>query len=147
MGNENSSRDTFSIGDFLLRLLGATVLVFASYNPSGYSFVSWVEAAWGESNVGPEHYFVGMILLIGWVILLRATFNSLGMIGLILGTALLGTLVWMLIDFGILRGDSITFYTWISLVCVAALLAIGLSWSHVWRRLTGQVDVDDFDEN
>jgi len=26
------------------------------------------------------------------------------------------------------------------------LLAVGLSWSHVWRRLTGQFEVDDGDD-
>jgi len=28
----------------------------------------------------------------------------------------------------------------------ATILAIGLSWSHVRRRLSGQTDVDDVDE-
>ncbi len=32
---------------------------------------------------------------------------------------------------------------WLSLVVLAVLLGIGLSWSHVRRRLTGQVDVDE----
>jgi hypothetical protein len=32
---------------------------------------------------------------------------------------------------------------WVSMVCLALLLAIGMSWSHVRRRMTGQVDVDD----
>ncbi len=35
--------------------------------------------------------------------------------------------------------------TWISLVCLAALLTIGLSRAHIWRRLTGQFDVDEVD--
>jgi hypothetical protein len=28
-------------------------------------------------------------------------------------------------------------------VLIAAVLAIGMSWSHVWRRLSGQVEVDE----
>jgi hypothetical protein len=39
--------------------------------------------------------------------------------------------------------DTVTSATWVSLFCVALLLAVGLSWSHVWRRLTGQFEVDD----
>jgi hypothetical protein len=35
--------------------------------------------------------------------------------------------------------------TWVILLCLALLLAVGLSWSHVWRRLTGQYEVDDND--
>jgi len=33
--------------------------------------------------------------------------------------------------------------SWVVLVCIAALLAIGLCWSHIWRRLTGQFEVDE----
>jgi hypothetical protein len=29
------------------------------------------------------------------------------------------------------------------LIVASIVLAIGLSWSHVWRRLTGQFEVDD----
>jgi hypothetical protein len=33
--------------------------------------------------------------------------------------------------------------TWIVLVGLSLLLAVGMSWSHIRRRLTGQVDVDE----
>ena len=145
MPRDGASRNRFTITDFLLRLFSATLLVMATYNPSGFSFVDWVDNAWAAGSVGPMHYFFGVVLLIGWVVLLRATFNSLGLLGLGLGAALLGTFIWMLLDLGVLKGDSITFYTWISLVCISAILALGLSFSHIWRRLTGQMDVDDFD--
>jgi hypothetical protein len=85
------------------------------------------------------------LLLIGWVMLLAATQRSLGPVGLLLGAALLGGLVWLSIDFGLLDINSVSELSWIILVCIAALLAIGLSWSHVWRRLTGQFEVDDGD--
>jgi hypothetical protein len=38
------------------------------------------------------------------------------------------------------------YYTWIVLVGLAAILTVGLSWSHIWRRLTGQYTVDDVDD-
>ena len=66
-----------------------------------------------------------------------------GAFGLILGGSLLGGVVWLLIDVGLLDVDTLTSATWVSLICVALLLAVGLSWSHVWRRLTGQFEVDD----
>lgn len=147
MGKERASDGQFSLADFGIRLLGATGLVLATYNPSGYSYVAWIRDAWQDGSIGPVHYFFAVVLLIGWIILLRATFNSLGILGLILGTALLATLVWMLVDFGLLKDASVTVYTWISLICISVLLALGLCWSHIWRRLTGQVDVDDFDND
>ena len=87
----------------------------------------------------------GIVLIIGWIILLTATFRSIGMLGLILGTSLFGGLVWLLIDIGVLSIDSRSELTWVVLIVASIVLAIGLSWSHVWRRLTGQLEVDDSD--
>ena len=96
-----------------------------------------------NGTLGPEHLVVGIVIIIGWVIYGAASMRSLGALGLILGSALLAALVWLLIDFGILSATSAESVTWIALVCLAALLAIGVSWSHIWRRLTGQYEVDD----
>ena len=129
---------------FLLRFLASLVMVLATYNPSGWSYVDWVRGAIGN-NLGPEHFFVGVVLLIGWSVLLHATFQSLGKLGILLAIAFFGTLVWLLIDFGLLATGSVSAWTWIVLVCLAAMLTIGLTWSALWRRMTGQVDV--LDEN
>ena len=130
---------------FLVRLAGTTVLVLATYNPSGWSFVHWLKQAFSASSLGPEHFVVGVLVLIGWIILLTATQRSMGTLGLILGGALFGGVVWMLVDFGVLHIDSVSEFTWVILIILSLMLAIGLSWSHVWRRLTGQFDTDEDD--
>ena len=134
----------FNFLSFVLRLLGSLVLVLATYNPSDYSFIGWLRAtsASPESALGPEHFVVGVALLIGWVILLAATQRSLGTFGLLLGGALLGGVVWLLVDIGWLDIETVSTATWVGLLCVSVLLAVGLSWSHVWRRVTGQFEVD-----
>jgi uncharacterized membrane protein len=86
---------------------------------------------------------IGIVLLAGWVVFLRATFQSLGVLGLLLGAAFFAALVWLLVDFGLLATDSVSTMAWVTIVCLALLLAVGMSWSHVRRRMTGQVDVDD----
>ena len=140
------SRELSFLG-FLWRLVASLFLVLVSYNPSGYSYWHWLRAAMNAepSTLGPEHFVAGVLLLIGWVILLAATQRSLGFFGLMLGGALLGGVVWLLIDIGILSVATVSSATWVGLVCIALLLAVGLSWSHVWRRLTGQFEVDDGD--
>lgn len=136
------SRD-LSSGGFAMRLVAALVLVLATYNPTDWSFVDWIKYSIGERNLGPEHLLVGIVLVIGWVVLGVASIRSLGVLGLVLGGAFFAALVWLLIDFGILSATSADSVTWIALVCLAALLAIGVSWSHIWRRVTGQLEVDD----
>ncbi|MBT5218844.1 MAG: hypothetical protein HOI35_01590 [Woeseia sp.] len=144
-GRSGRSSREFNFAGFMWRFIASLALVIASYNPTQYSFWGWVYAARGSEELGPEHFVVGVTLLIGWVILLAATQRSLGFLGLLLGGALLGGVVWLLVDIGWLNVNSMTEVTWIGLVCVSSLLAVGLSWSHVWRRLTGQFEVDDND--
>ena len=83
------------------------------------------------------------LIVIGWAIYAAASYRSLGPVGLILGAAFFATLIWLLIDFGILSLGSATTIKWIVLICLAGLLAIGVSWSHIWRRVTGQLEVDE----
>jgi hypothetical protein len=136
----------FNLLSFVWRFLASLLLVMVTYNPTEYSYVGWLRAATPENPLGPEHFVVGVALLIGWVILLAATQRSLGTFGLLLGGALLGGVVWLLTDIGWLNVSTVSSATWVGLLCVAALLAVGLSWSHVWRRLTGQFEVDDGDD-
>ncbi|MCH8336312.1 MAG: hypothetical protein IIC61_10540 [Proteobacteria bacterium] len=136
----------FNFASFLWRFPASLSLVMVTYNPTQYSYVAWLRAATPEAPLGPEHFVVGVVLLIGWVILLAATQRSLGTFGLLLGGALLGGLVWLLTDIGWINVSTMGSATWVGLFCVTALLAVGLSWSHVWRRLTGQFEVDDGDD-
>jgi hypothetical protein len=128
---------------FGIRLAATLVLVLATYNPSGWSFAHWVQDGFSNDGLGPEHFVAGVVILIGWVILLTATQRSMGTFGLILEALLFGGIVWLLVDFGVLSIDSVTEFTWVILIILSLMLAIGLSWSHVWRRLTGQFEVDD----
>lgn len=138
----------FSGQNLLLRLFVALVLVFATYNPEGYSYYHWVIVKLPETGLPGFDVlkaFVGMVLLIGWVIFLRATLHSLGAIGTLLAVAFFGTLLWLGTDRGIIPSDSQRAISYIVLLIISGVLAAGVSWSHIRRRITGQLDVDDRD--
>ncbi len=131
-----------------IRFFFALVLVMATYNPTQYSYFQWLKqsvAGTDGASFGPEVALAGVVLAIGWVIFLRATMRSLGMLGIMLAVALFGTIIWLLIDHGLISTEGSNTVTWIVLFLVAAILATGLSWSYVRRRLSGQYDVDDVD--
>ena len=136
----------FNFGSFVVRLFFALILVFASFNPSGYSFFHWLKTALETGVFEPLMAFSAIVLLIGWIVYIRATITSLGFAGLILAFAFFGTLLWMTIDWGIVPADSIEVITYIVLSLLSMVLAIGMSWSHVRRRMSGQVDVNDTDD-
>lgn len=134
----------FNTLGFLWRWVFALALVLGTYNPTAYSYFSWIAAEGTE--FGPAIALVGIVLLIGWVIFLRATLRSLGIVGIGLGAALFGCLIWLLIDIEWLSLEQTGALTWIALVLISLILATGMSWSHVRRRLTGQFDVDETDD-
>jgi hypothetical protein len=139
----NKPHASFGLVDFLLRWAAALILVFATYNPSGYSWFHWVRSAYSGEGLGALHYFVGVILIAGWAIYLIATERSLGALGSIIGAAVIGTGIWLLVDVGLVHAGTVDTIVWLALFALATLLAIGLSWSHIWRRLSGQLEVDD----
>lgn len=126
---------------FSLRWLFALVLVLASYNPSGYSFVDWVLQSGNSALV--YKVIAGLLLIIGWAVYIRATKNSLGPIGAGLAAALFGCIVWLLIEWGLFEASNLTVMTWAIELILSLILALGMSWSHIRRRLSGQVDTDD----
>jgi hypothetical protein len=136
----------FGWGSFFLRLVLSAILVLLTFNPTRFSYLHWLQQSFEADRLGAAHALAGVLVVAGWVILLRATQRSLGSVGMVLGAAFFGTLVWFLISIGALTIDARDEITWIALLCLSGLMALGLSWSHVRRRLTGQIDVDDVDE-
>lgn len=135
----------FTVQNFLLRLIFAVALVYASYNPSGYSFFHWAtDALLGDTlAITPPFAMSAVILLIGWTVYIRATLLALGALGLSLAFAFFAIIVWWFIDLGVIGLDSVSVMTYVALFILAAILATGMSWSHLRRRMSGQADVDD----
>ncbi len=135
----------FSFLNFLIRFVLALVLVFSTYNPSENSWYHWLINS--PNKLDPMLVFSGVVLLIGWVIYLRATVRSLGEIGTFLAIAFFAALTWVLIDYDVLSVENTTVLTYVILAMLSAIMATGMSWSHIRRRMSGQLDVDDVDEN
>ena len=134
----------FDAGSLFARWLFAVALVFGTYNPTSYSYVSWLFAEGTE--FGPIPAIVGIGLLIAWIVDVWASFLSLGVFGLSLFAALFACVVWLLVDLGWLSLDSGGAITWVVLLILSLVLTIGISWSHIRRKLTGQVSVDDVED-
>ena len=128
-------------GGILLRVLAALALVLLTYNPTGYSYYHW--ALTDPAGFSAIKGLAGALLLAGWVFYLRASLSSLGWLGVLLLLLILGAALWLLIDQKILDPSQPGVASWIALVLLALVLGVGMSWSLVRRRLTGQVDVDE----
>lgn len=142
------ARSNFTPVSFLVRLFLAAVLVLITYNPiDPWSFYHWAIKPFLEQ---PGDFTIlkgiaSIALIIAWGVFLGATYKAMGMIGTVLLSALFGLGIWWLIDVGLVSLNKSDTLTWLILIALIVLLAVGISWSHLRRRLTGQVDVDDPD--
>lgn len=135
--------ETMTLGGVVLRLVLSGVLVLATFNPSGRSFYHWLVRDFGTP--GPLLVLAGLVLLIGWIVLLRSMLRSIGVGGAVLTMGLLAALTWLVVSWGWLDPHNATAMTWVVLVALTLVLTTGLIWSHLRRRLTGQADVDEVD--
>jgi hypothetical protein len=122
-----------------VRIVLAIALVLATYNPTGHSFYHWLTEPPG--GITAIKALLGVFLLIGWVVCLRTAFVALGWLGVFLGLALLATLAWVFVDMRWIELAQPTAAAWIALLILGTILGLGLSWSLVRARLTGQVEV------
>lgn len=132
-----------SMGGLVTRYAFAFGLVCLTWNPSPYNYSHWAMNNWEELT--PYVLFTGLVMLIGWVVFLRATARSLGPIGVMIAIAVAGSILWMIIDFGLIDPANSKVLSWVLLTLFAAVLTAGMSWSHLRRRWSGQVDIDEVD--
>ena len=130
---------------FLLRAAFALALVLLTYNPSGWSYAHMLQA--GFPAITPVEAVLGILLLIGWFVFLRATLSSIGPLGLVLALALFGAFIWLIVSWGWVKLSNTGVIVWISLVVLSLILAVGMSWAHLYRRWSGQATVEDTDDN
>ena len=135
------SGPAFGIPSLAVRWLGALFAVLATYNPSGSSYVHWLvdlsDHRWSLKAL------VGILLVVVNMTFYYASMRSLRSSGMFAAAIFCITAVWTLLDYGYLQ--TLTFQTWITvtLVLTGSILAMGMCWSHIRGRLSGQSDSND----
>ena len=133
----------------LIRLVVSLILVYATFNPEGYSFFDWAVRPLIQGNMAaagtqvPLKLLAGLVLVGLWAFFIQTTRRSLGWKGGLLILAIAGVLIWLLIDWHVLKPTSSRAIGHLILIALALLLTIGMSWSHLSRRMSGQVDTDE----
>ena len=130
-----------SFGGVALRFLASLVLVLATYNPSGHSYIHWISGS--LPHLEPVQAVAGIALLGIWIFFVTATWRALGTVGVIIGLAFFAALVWLFTSMGWFSLTNQSAITWAALVMVACVLTIGLCWALFQRRITGQTIVEE----
>ncbi|MCU0908759.1 MAG: DUF6524 family protein [Rhodobacteraceae bacterium] len=125
---------------FVLRLILSFVLVAATWNPTAFSYVRWAMDTPGQV---PLKVLGGLVLLALYVVVLTAVLRGIGVLGVILVLGVTAAAAWVLVDWGWLRLDNPGALAWVAIVALSLVLAVGMYWGILWRRLTGQVETED----
>ncbi len=127
----------------LIRWASALVLVMITYNPTSLNYVRWAMDNYAD-NLSVV-ILLGLLLFVAYVVFVRATLQSIGKVGIALVLTVIAVLLWVLYDKGLLDPANGTLMTWIGLVALSFILGLGLSWSIIRRRISGQLDVRESD--
>lgn len=130
-----------TVGGLMGRFIASLVLVLATYNPTGFSFVSWL--AGNFPHVQPIQAVVGLALLALWIFFVHATWRSLGTLGVSLGLAFFAAVIWLISSWGWLNSSSHAALIWLSLIVIACMLTLGLCWALVRVRVSGQPVIEE----
>jgi hypothetical protein len=131
----------FGFRNLLTRWLLALFVVLATYNPSGSSYLHWLldmsDTRWSLKALA------GVVMIVLNLTFFFASLRSLGITGLLAGATFCGTVIWTLIDHGYLL--TLTPWTWVTIILLlfGSVQAVGVSWSHIRGRLSGQADTND----
>ncbi len=124
-----------------LRWLGAFFLIAAIFNPSSWNYVTWARSSWADQT--PLVIFVGLILTVLAMVYVIATMRSIGILGAIVIAAIFAAGLWVLTDWGVLGFQNSALNTWLGILVLSLILGIGMSWSILRQRLSGQQTTDE----
>jgi hypothetical protein len=130
----------FGFFSILLRWLLVATVIFGTYNPSGRSFAHWALESDADLLLKLS---VGLVLLALNLTFIQLTFRALGTIGVLLLAICLISIALTLIKL-----EFVSLYTWelLQLYIILFLtlaLTIGVCWSAIRTRISGQVDSFD----
>jgi hypothetical protein len=133
--------EKFTFAGLLLRFVLALALVLITFNPSGHSYLH--SLASGFPEITPFKVVAGIALLIAWIVFVRATLQSIGVVGVVLMALFFAALIWLLVSWGWIdvnkarsAGSCSSFCRWFH----------GRISAHIRRRLAGQATVDEVEE-
>jgi Family of unknown function (DUF6524) len=135
--------DKFNIMSVVWRVLFSLALVFLTFNPSGHSYFHWL--AENFPTIPPAKAIAGILLIGAWLFFVRSTFNAMGAVGIGLLVALFASIVWWMVRQGWLSIDNRAAMAWVVLTILGVVLGIGMSWSLIRQRVSGQTSVDRVD--
>lgn len=129
----------FMVRYFLVRWLLCGFVVFATYNPSGYSLFHWLQSS-GADDLAIKAV-ISIALFWTYITLLSIARSAIGASGLYTAIVAVILLFYGLMDIDTSSETLLSFLRYIQLITLATALAFGVTWSKIRSTLIGQKSV------
>ncbi len=130
----------FGMYSVFLRWLLIAGIVLSTYNPSGRSYYHWATVSNAEISLKIS---IGLILFALNMIFIRLTFRAMGLSGALVLALVVTSVAVTLPRLGWLTLETFEMFVLYVMLFFCIALSIGVSWSALRTRLSGQVDSDD----
>jgi hypothetical protein len=130
----------FGFVSMLVRWFMIMGVLTAIYNPSGRSFVHWAVEGTAPLSL---RVAVGSVLLAMLTYCYRLSVRALGPIGVLMLAALLAVRATALVDIGLIQPQGRAAMIAYLQAIITTGLTVGVSWSALRTRISGQIDSDD----
>lgn len=130
----------FGLVNVVVRWLFTLGVMFGAYNPSGRSYVHWVLRDPAPRSL---QVFVGCLIVTAFLVLGGAAIRALGYPGLVVLATLMVLFAGTVVQLGLIDLGDRTEVVLAVQALAASGLTLGLCWSALRARLSGQVDSDD----
>lgn len=131
------------MGFFLVRLLVSFAFVFATYNPTGYSFYHWItDVGAGMLSLKAA---VALAIAMTYYATFRVVFAAFRRSGLVVAGLVAVLFVSEVVSIVVPQRSqpfwhfNILVSQYVILSAVAIVVSLGISWSHLIEQLTGQL--------
>ncbi len=123
-----------------VKLILSFVLVFGTWNPLKWDVAHYVM---GLETFNLLVVFFLVLLLVIWMIALKALHEALGTSGILIYLILMGLLIGGLYQIGIIDINNLDILGWYLNSIVTFMLFTGLMAPIWWRRISGKVTTDN----
>jgi hypothetical protein len=124
---------------FLARWLLCAFVVFATYNPSGYSLFNWLQSS-GSDDLAIKAVIV-IALFWFYLTILSIARSAMGARGLNAAILAVALLLYGLMDIDNSSETVLSFLRYIQIFTLATALAIGVTWTKIKSTVVGQKSV------
>ncbi|MBT3304852.1 MAG: hypothetical protein HN377_00045 [Alphaproteobacteria bacterium] len=142
MKQRTGQKTQYGLRWVLTRLLVAFLVVFLTYNPTGYSYVHWLLQF--DGTLLPLKILIGISLFILMRVFFNMTFAVFRLSGLFVGVIVAGLFSHYVLKYTLSeqRLESMDGYLiwfgYLASMTVALVMGAGTSWAQIMTRLSGQ---------